>query len=314
MKASDSLTDPSRNSISSWDFTMELPHSPSGLVRSQHNTGYPTSFNAAHSHHNTVSSPTRLAALEENRYADVFEKLKAAQPDLTLSDPQVRDTGGESRTSMESSVFDVEEAEEESDPTTPEPVASAAGGSSLATTPLSCSPAAARGMPAQSVKDAATLGEQSNSKPVPSTAPPVPAASVVPDEIDRKPTKDSARRQSATQQGLQQRRGSSPAATLDRANLGSLPMLKRFASTSSWSKSNSKNSNLSESSVRPPMESPGVSSETGAEPVTVQRESRWRKLMRSTGGKGDESATPSTLKEAERRKSTLGRILERTGR
>ena len=325
------LTGPTRGSISSWDFSIDLSHTPDAHPRSSHNSVHPGYFNTVHSqhsqypphsHHTTIAlpSPRRLDALDENAFADAFEQARITQRSTaTYSD----DEGGvadveledDSHSSVESSVFDEEDAEDEvSNPTTPEIAATSVASSSVVATPLSCSPATALDMPVQPGRPAVSPTPNIQCK----TAPP---SRSTPSSALLSKAKSNARSESVDRQKtsksqhspLSHRRGSLPASTAtDRENLVALPALKRIASASA--RSSSKASSTSGSAKEEPLKP-----DSGTQ-SPVPKGSRWRKLMRSSvgGERTDESsASPprtGSLRESEKRKSTLGRILERSAR
>ncbi|EJD04402.1 kinase-like protein [Fomitiporia mediterranea MF3/22] len=312
-KTSSPLTAASRNSMSSWDFSVELPHTPSAHIRTSLNSAHSTYFSSTfpqhshHSNHHTLIHPdtSRLDDLDENQCVDALERHRAAQRERISS--ELHD-GDDERSSVEveSSVFDLDEAEEESDPTTPELVPTSMDNSSVATTPLSCSPATALDMQMQQEKKPIVLSMQTTGKPTPVSTR---------NRSNSKPIKPTSREGVETPHSPTLRRGSSPASTLDRTNLSSLSSLKRIASASGLSSSKMTTTTIdtTPSSTPPPSQSP---SSRGLSPArTSSKESRWRKLMRGGSKGSDESTTvPSSKDGGERRKSTLGRILERTGK
>ncbi|KAL5495676.1 hypothetical protein ACEPAI_1139 [Sanghuangporus weigelae] len=320
---STALTDPTRSSMTSWDFSIDLVPTPDGHSRSQHNSAHPSYFNTVHSHHSqhhhhhshhtslVSPSPTRLRALEENASADAFGRAKAS----TDYDDEDADADGEheddSHSSVDSSVFDEEESEEGSHPTTPEIAATSVAGSSMAPTPLSCSPASALDTPVQLGKSITPLASNNltQASPMPRSTPSGTLLSKA--KSDDQPESNTGQKTSKSQHPpLSRRCGSSSASTTtDRENLGALPALKRIASTSRRSSSKISSNSIQESSKT-------ASKSTNQAP----RESRWRKLMRgsSAAERADESSPspPPTglLKEGKKRKSTFGRLLERSGK
>lgn len=292
---SNPLTAPSRSSMSSWDFSMELPRSPNGHMRSPHTSAHPTYFGSNNSHHSHLGHHSHhhtLDALEENKYADVFEQLKAAQPDPAVLSAQDVEGAQTARSSPASSVFALSE-DSSSDPTSPELAASSLKGSSVATTPLSCSPAAALNTLLNPEKPALTPPPGAPGSDSPSVLPPTSSFIVLNRSSSMTPEKHRA---------LKERRCSSPTSTTERATFGSMHALKRVASASGRSGSKSVTGSAS------PPESTELSS--GA---NTPKESRWRKLMR--GGKAEEGSVPvGASPPGDRKKSPLGRILERSGK
>ncbi|OCB91177.1 kinase-like protein [Sanghuangporus baumii] len=325
---STALTGPTRSSISSWDFSINLVHTPDGHSRSQHNSVHPSYFNTVHSHHSqhhhhshhttiALPSPTRLRALEENAFADAFGRAKITRRQLASTDYDDEDADADeehednSHSSVESSVFDEEEGGEGSHPTTPEIAASPMKGSSVAPTPLSSSPAVALDVPVQLGNPITPLALNSlaQASPTPRSTPSGTLLSKT--KSDDQPESNSRQKNSKLQHPpLSRRRGSSPTSTTaDRENMGTLPALKRIASTSGWS------------SPKVSFNSTQESSKTASKSTKqAPKESRWRKLMRGSGvgERTDESSPspppPALLKEGEKRKSALGRILERSGK
>ncbi|KAL5535128.1 hypothetical protein ACEPAF_3222 [Sanghuangporus sanghuang] len=324
---STALTGPTRSSISSWDFSMDLVHTPDGHSRSQHNSVHPSYFNTVHSHHSqhhhhshhttiALPSPTRLRALEENAFTDAFGRAKITRRQLTSTDYDDEDADADeeheddSHSSVESSVFDEEEGEG-SHPTTPEIAASPMKGSSVAPTPLSSSPPAALDVPVRLGNPITPSALNSLAQASPKPRSTASGTLLSKTKSDDQPESNSRQKNSKLQHPpLSRRRGSSPTSTTaDRENMGTLPALKRIASTSGWSSPKISFNSTQESSKT-------ASKSTKQAP----KESRWRKLMRGSGvGERTDESSPSPpptglLKEGEKRKSALGRILERSGK
>ncbi|KAL5518565.1 hypothetical protein ACEPAH_248 [Sanghuangporus vaninii] len=327
---STALTGPTRSSISSWDFSIDLVHTPDGHSRSEHDPAHPSYHNTVHSHHSqhhhhshhttvALPSPTRLHALEENAFADAFGRAKITRRQLASTDDDDEEEDADvdkeheddSHSSSESSVFDEEEGEEGSHPTTPEIAASPMTGSSVAPTPLSSSPPAALDMPVQpgNLITPSALNSLAQASPTPRSTPSDTLLSKT--KSDDQPESNSRQKNSKSQHPPPpRRRGSSRASTTtDRENLGALPALKRIASTSGWSSPNISSNSTQESSKT-------ASKSTNQ----ALKKSRWRKLIRGSGvGERTDESSPAPppaglLKEGQKRKSMLGRILERSGK
>lgn len=313
-----------RTSVSSWDFTVELPHTPTAPKRtaagSSHSThlGLSVTHLSQHSSSNP-SSPNRMKALEENAYADAFAQALAAKPRRPRHDVYSdADRDDDDQSSASSSAVDL------SDATTPE----FAPSSSAATTPLSCSPANAL---------------ETSSEP--KLVPPVPPLSLkregqasspnsaISGSQPSRPINEKKKLPEEAQKGWTHRRGSSPSTSATHPNLS---ILRRTGSATFNSISALQNL-ASPGTNGEPSASPPVSSPLNSTPpsgATTPKESKWKKLIRTgTGNKVSVPedppvspgmppsatqvptvATPGALKDGSRRKSTLGRILEKTGR
>ncbi|KAI5124392.1 hypothetical protein M0805_008277 [Coniferiporia weirii] len=293
----------SRSSMSSWDFSMELPRTPTASTHASHSF-----FGAGHSHHahqshhhsltvsKNTSNTSRLDALEENAFADVFTQLKLAQP--SLCDSHDDDDNCTVSSSSESSVFDLSE----SDPTTSEAAFSSLPSSSTATTPLSCSSATALDIP---LAHADSRNDRSNSRSEKGIS--GPPATLQPQPKSTRPSLGKTLAQKVVQPA-HMRRGSLPATGQARPDFSASPSRKRVMSVSG----------------RPPTQASASPSSTlpsqtpNAEPnATDAASGRWWKLVRKNSSPkigGDGSISALGVKESERKRGTLGRILERTAK
>ncbi|KAH8120664.1 kinase-like protein [Phellopilus nigrolimitatus] len=327
-RASNRLTAPSRSSMSSWDFSLELPHTPStqhGHHRSPRNSSaHSTYFGSSHSHHPSVlQNPSRLDALEENAYAGILEQLRLARPNISHRSGSP---------SPDSSVFDL--SDDESSPTTPEVATPSLPASSTTTTPLSCSPATVLNIPADAgkptvargIRDGSTgegtLNSKPNSKPDRRLESQRPGSSSSQFGL---PSLPSPTEKPAQTRSVHTRRGSLPESAQARPSLTALPALKRMTSFSAVPSSSSapnsdakSDSNVLVSLTATVPPSPNELAHL-QQPTPIgtapPKASRWLKLIR--GGSGSPKGTDDGVgmrDNVERKKGTLGRILERTGK